>query len=294
MGFGAYLAVLAPQAKIIPTSLSILTLIVIINILGVGKVSSLLMFVVGSCIALLAVISGLSVPSFDLSLLQPLFPHGMEGLMAATGLVFVSYAGVTKVAAIAEEINNPEQNLPKGILISLFITTMIYCLTTLVLVGNLPIHQLTSSLRPIQLLAEKVGGNFWAIVTSVVAIITMCSMANSGILAASRFPFAMSRDHLLPSLIGKISRRFITPVNAIIVSGLMVALIILNLDAPKIAKLASAFILIIYISENFAVIVLRETRVQWYKPAYKSLFYPFTQIFRHPCVLGALPFWHGI
>ncbi len=287
MGFGAYLKVLAPQVELVPTSVSILIFIIILNILGVGKVSSLLMVVVGICIALLAIICSSAVPHFDPQFLSPLFPSGFEGLMAGTALVFVSYAGVTKVAAIAEEISSPEENLPRGIMISLLIVTLVYTLTTFVLVGNIPISELAGNLKPIHLLAEKVGGRTLEVITAVVAIVTMSSMANSGILAASRFPFAMSRDKLLPSLIGDLHQRFLTPVNAIIISGLVVGIVVIKLDAAKIAKFASAFILMIYMAENFAVVILRETRVQWYKPSYESVMYPFTQIFGIICT-GAL------
>ena len=288
MGFGAYLKVLAPQIELVQTSLGILVFIVLINILGVGKVSSLLIVVVSICIALLAIISGGAALKFDLALLDPLFPSGSEGLMAATALVFVSYAGVTKVAAIAEEIKDPERNLPRGIMLSLFIVATIYAGVTFLLVGNFPIPELQNNLKPIYHLALKVGGNVFGFITAIVAVVTMSSMANSGILAASRFPFAMARDHLLPSQIGKLHRRFLTPVWSIIASGIIVGFVLTNMDVGKIAKFASAFMLMIYLVENVAVIVLRETRVQWYRPNYKSPLYPLTQIFGIITTLGLL------
>ena len=288
MGFGAYLKVLAPQIELVPTSLCILFFIIILNILGVGKVSGLLMLVVSSCLILLILLCSSSLPHLNPQHLTPLFPEGMEGLMAATALVFVSYAGVTKVAAIAEEINNPEENLPRGIMLSLLVVTLAYSLTTFILVGVFPVEELSSSLKPIHLLGQKIGGQTLGVITAIIAIITMSSMANSGILAASRFPFAMSRDRLLPSFIGHLHQKFLTPISAIIISGLLVGLVIIELDVAKIAKLASAFVLLIYMSENFAVIILRESRVQWYKPSYRSLFYPYTQIFGILCTVALL------
>ncbi len=279
IGFGAYLNILAPGAELISTSLSVLAFIALINVLGVGKVSTVLMLAVGACIAFLGVVCGLAIPQANLDWATSPPSTGWHGLMAGTALVFVSYAGVTKVAAIAEEIDRPQENLPRGILISLAIVTLLYTLCTFVLVGSFPVEQLIGNLRPIGLLAAKMGGHTLEIVCAVIAVATMSSMANAGILAASRFPFAMSRDNLLPSFIGKLHRKFLTPVNAIIFSALVVGGMVLCLDVEKMAKFASVFILMIYMAENVAVIVLREARVQWYRPTYKSLCYPFTQIF---------------
>ncbi len=279
VGFGAYLKILAPGLELLTTSLIILFFIVLLNILGVGKVSGLLMFVVGLCISLLSGISAASLFSFDINLMQPLFPEGHNGLAAATALVFVSYAGVTKVAAIAEEIKSPEKNLPRGILISLFIATLIYSGVTFLLFGNLPIEQIKGNLSPIYSFAQHLNIPLLPIITAIVAVVTMSSMANSGILASSRFPFAMARDKLLPGFLGKLNRKFLTPVWSIILSGIIVGTVLLTMDVNKIAKFASVFMIIIYMAENIAVVVLRESRIQWYNPEYKSPFYPYVQIF---------------
>lgn len=278
MGFGAYLKILAPGVQLIPTSLSILAFICILNIFGVGKVSGLLMAVVGLCIVLLTGISAGALFSFNAANLEPLFPGGLTGLASATALVFVSYAGVTKVAAIAEEIKEPERNLPRGILISLLLVTVIYSGVSFLLFGNLPIEEVTNNLSPIYSLAVHIQGPILGSITAVIAVLTMSSMANSGLLAASRFPFAMARDELLPSFLGRLNRKYLTPIWSIIISALVMVFVLLNMDVAKIAKFASAFMLLIYMAENISVIVLREARVQWYKPEYKSPLYPFTQI----------------
>lgn len=277
VGFGAYLSIFT-DIPLINASLSVLAVLVILNILGVSKVSQFLMVVV-----LLSIIglTGLSIKasfSHSFEYFTPLMTKGLSGLMLATGLVFVSFAGVTKVAAIAEEIKEPEKNLPKGILISLVIVTCIYVMVTFFLAGQFPMDKLSNNLRPIYDLAFKLGGHGLGLIFAFLAILTMSSMANAGILAASRFPFAMSRDRLLPSFLGKLGKRFLTPTSSIIFSGLVVASVLLLIDVPSIAKLASAFMLLIYIFENIAVIVLRESRVQWYKPGFKSPFYPTMQI----------------
>jgi hypothetical protein len=98
-------------------------------------------------------------------------------------------------------------------------------------------------------------------------------------MAASRFPFAMSRDQLLPGILKKVHPRFLTPFYTILLTGLVMALVITFLNVEKIAKLASAFQVLMYMFVNASVIVLRETGVQWYKPPFRSPFYPFVQLF---------------
>lgn len=278
MGFGAYLEIVA-NVPLELAAFGLLGIIVIINILGVSKVSGLLGLI--TAIGLMTLVT-LFIYSFDKiqeTHFEPLLADGVGGLVAATALVFVSFAGVTKIAAIAEEIKNPGRNLPRGILFSLILVTTVYCSLTFILAGILPMEDLSGNLRPIHTLAEYVGGSTVGLIVAVIAILTMSSVANAGLLAASRFPFAMSRDNLLPPWLGRISSRFLTPFWSIIVSGVLVALVISQLDIIRIAKLASAFMIMMFMFVNVAVIVLRETRVQWYQPVYRCPMYPFTQLF---------------
>ena len=279
VGFGAYLSVFT-DISLQNISLAILILITLLNIFGVGKVSAILIFVVAVCtLSLLGLIgtSILTIPSLPLA--DSFLPQGPAGLMSATALVFISFTGVTKVAAIAEEVKSPEKNLPRGIFISLLSVTVLYCLVSYTLVRVIPIENIHNNLHPIYLLAKKVWSDTGGIIMAIIAILTTSSMGNAGLLAASRFPFAMSRDRLLPSYFGRLHNQYVTPVHSIVISALIIGLAILLLDIGKIAKLASAFMLTIYMMENIAVIVLREARVQWYRPTYHSPLYPFVQIF---------------
>ena len=278
VGLGAYLVVIS-GLPLQPSILVALGLIVTLNILGVGKVSSFLSFFLGLTIVGLLVLMVLSIPHWNAAHLQPLFPKGYSGLANATALVFVSFAGVTKVAAIAEEVRAPERNLPLGILFSLFAVALLYCGVALVLSAVFPPAHISGAIRPIVLLAQQVGPSFLVGPIAVIAVITMMNTSNSGVLAASRFPFAMGKDCLLPSFLGKLSPRFLTPVASILFSGAIVALALFTMDVVKMAKLASAFMIMIYLMENICVIILRETRPQWYKPSYQAPWYPFLQLF---------------
>ncbi len=278
IGIAAYLTVVSAFPQDI-TFLSFLFVIVVLNIFGVGKVSSFVTAILFISLISLTALSLFSIPQWDFQNMAPLFPEGSTGLFSAAALVFVSFAGVTKIAAIAEEVKEPEKNLPRGILISLALVTFIYCAVSFVLGSVYPIEEISGEMRPIYRLAKDIGNPQIGILFAIIAALTMINTSNAGILAGSRFPFAMSRDSLLPAFLGKLHRTYLTPILSILLSGFIVAVVLLFFNVEKIAKFASAFMILGYIAENFCVIVLRESRVQWYKPQYKSPLYPFMQGF---------------
>ncbi|MCY4643589.1 MAG: amino acid permease [Bacteriovoracales bacterium] len=277
VGLGAYFSVIS-SFPLYPTIFTFLGLIIVLNILGVGKVSGFLNFFLSITIIGLLVTMALSYPHWESARLSPILSDGYGGLAEATALVFVSFAGVTKVAAIAEEVIEPEKNLPRSILLSLFIVAILYCATALTLSLVFSPEEMVGETRPLYLLAKKVGHDYFGYFMALVAVITMVNTSNSGILAASRFPFAMSKDQLLPPFLGKLSPRFLTPVAGIVLSGVIISFALLTMDVIKMAKLASAFMIIIYMVENICVVVLRETRPRWYNPNYRAPFYPFLQL----------------
>ncbi|MCB0343121.1 MAG: amino acid permease [Pseudobdellovibrionaceae bacterium] len=277
VGFGAYLSVIA-SLPLLPTAMGLLVVILALNVLGVGKVGGVLVVsVIISITGLFILATGASF-SVRPELLEPFFANGLGEFIYVIALVFVSYAGITKIAAVAEEVKQPGRNIPRGILLSLLLIMVLYSVVNFVLAGNIPQKDFVGDLKPIYSLAERLGGSSLGVVFSVLGVVTMTSMANAGVLAASRFPFAMSRDQLLPDLLGRLHERFMTPIWSILLSGLVVAAAILTMDVEGIAKFASAFILLLFLLENVVVIVLRETRVQWYKPEYKSPLYPWMQL----------------
>ena len=276
VGLGAYFSVIS-TTSLYPAMAISLSLIVIINILGVGKVSSILNLFFGLSIVGTLFLLGFSYSHWEMSHITPLFPNGYGGLADATALVFVSFAGVTKVAAIAEEIKDPEKNLPRGTLLSLFLVTVLYCGVAWTLSSVFPQGELDGEIRPIYVLAQKVAHPAFAFFMAIVAILTMVNTSNSGILAGSRFPLAMSKDRLLPPLFGRLHRKFLTPVASIVFSGIIIAIVVSTMDVVSMAKMASAFMIMIYLVENICVIILRETRPQWYNPSYKAPWYPVLQ-----------------
>ena len=281
VGLSAYLYVLieidASSTKGI--ALFALLVILLLNVFGVKKVEKTQLIIVSISVLSLIGIVFFGTSSFDSSLLEPVFVDGSSGFITGVAFLYISYAGVTKIAAVAGEIKNPEKNLPRTMIFSLFLITMIYVLVALVLVGNVEASVLSTDIKPIHTLFQSIGGNTLGYVAGAVGVITLLSMANSGVLASSRFPFAMGKDRLMPAFLGSVSSKFMTPVSAIITTSTLIALAILFLDVVKIAKLASAFKVLMFIFNELSVIVLRETNAQWYNPSFRSPLYPYVQLF---------------
>jgi len=288
VGFAAYLYVLA-EVPLRPVSLALLALIVVLNVLGIRKVGKVQVLMVSLSLIGLAVLVLWGSLTFQPHNMEGGFSGGAAGLLTAVSFVYISYAGVTQVAAIAEEVENPDRNLPLGITLSLVLITALYAATTLVLIGNVHESRLHEDLHPIYTMADAIAGPVGGVLAAVLGILTMTSMANAGVLSSSRFPFAMSRDRLLPGLLSRVHSAFMTPVACILLTGGVMAVAITFLDVTGIAKLASSLMIVAFMAECLTVIVLRESGVRWYAPTYTAPSYPALQIFG--VVTGAALLW---
>lgn len=288
LGFGAYLRVLGGGLPLKPIAIGCLIVITVLNLGGVKKVSQAQSYILAISLAGLGMLIVGSIPSIQSSQLDAFFNHGPKGFIETVSFLFVSYAGVTKVAAIAGEVKDPGKNLPRAIVLSIVMVTPIYCLVTFVLAGNLDHNMLATDIRPIYTLAAHLGGPVIGIIAAVIAILTMIAMANSGLLASSRFPFAMSRDSLLPAVFSTVSRKSHTPTWCIIFTSLVMAVFIIGVEITAIIKLASAFKILAFMANEISLIILRTSSPQWYKPSYSAPFFPWLQIVASTMCLGLL------
>ena len=296
IGMGAYLALFF-DIPIKPLAVALTLGFMAVNIVGAKETSGLQRILVTALVVILGffVIQGLA-EVFTLGLgpiardqFTPFLPFGWEGLVGTIGFVFVSYAGLTKVASVSEEVQNPERNIPLGMILSLATATFIYVVGVYIMVAVLDPGELRSDLTPVATAAtaffdwlpQPVG----LILIVVAAIAAFASTGNAGILSASRYPLAMARDRLVWPGFAELGR-FGTPTRAIVSTGALMALCIVALDIEGIAKLASAFQLLLFSLLCVAVIVMRESRIEAYDPGYRSPLYPWMQI-----VGIVAPFW---
>jgi amino acid transporter/mannitol/fructose-specific phosphotransferase system IIA component (Ntr-type) len=222
------------------------------------------------------VLTGLG--SAKVTRLEGFLAKGWPAIFATSGLVFISFGGLTKVVSVAEEVKQPSRNLPLGMILSWIVVTVFYLAVVFITIGVLDGNELSVSLLPISAAANKTVGLFGFILLSLAAIAAFLTTANGGILAASRSPMAMSRDKLLPTALARISKRFKTPqISIMITGGFMIAAIVL-LDLESLVKTASTLQLILFTLVNTSVIIMRESRIQAYRPQFKSPLYPYIYI----------------
>jgi len=288
IGMGAYLAIYA-DVPVKPLAAALTVAFGVLNVVGAKESSWLQRILVTVLVGVLAfyaaqgvfsVVGGQSAAGGAGGEFTPFFTEGVRGFLATIGIVFVSYAGLTKVASVAEEVQNPDRNIPLGMGLSLLTATAIYVIGVAIMVAILPASELHADLTPVYTSGEVFFN--WLpyalgpILIVVAAVAAFASTGNAGIMSASRYPLAMARDRLLPEGFSKIGR-FNTPTRSVAVTvGLMLVIIFL-LSEEGVAKLASAFQLLIFALLNFAVIVMRESQIPSYAPGYRSPLYPWMQ-----------------
>ena len=296
IGFSAYMYAVTNYLDITTNStfviMSALALITILNILGIKKVKAFQtpILALTTILILLICVFQLFDASFD-------FSRPMDGALDVTkndpllvaeaaALVFVAYAGIYKAGALGGEVKEPEKNLPQGMLISLLLITLLYVVVTFIMMGAVEGEWWLDSNGspredPIFAFVDAVVATEVGIVMALLAFLTMISGALSGLLAASRFLFAMAKDCLLPDRLSETNQKFGTPQWSIILTGVAMGVCILTLPVKDVAKLASGFQIMVIVALNACVMVLRRENpeTEWYQPTFKSPLYPYVQIF---------------
>lgn len=296
IGFSAYLYAVTTYFDVTVNSMtmamSALVLITVLNIFGIKKVKSFQTPILAFTTILLLIICFVQLFGADIDFSRPIdgaldvSKNDPRLLGEAAALVFVAYAGIIKVGAIGGEVKNPQKNLPHGILYSLLIVTILYCLVTFIMMASVDgtwwLNEDGSAREdPVFAFVDAVASTNIGITIAILAVLTMISGALSGVLASSRFLFAMARDNLLPQSLEDVNTKFETPHWAIIITALTMAICMLTLPVKDVAKLASGFQIMVIMVLNLSVIVLRKANFahEWYHPKFKSPLYPWLQIF---------------
>jgi amino acid transporter/mannitol/fructose-specific phosphotransferase system IIA component (Ntr-type) len=255
-----------------------------LNIVSVKHTSKFQIVLVAMLLAILAFFVLFGSKSVEAVRFKGFLEQGWLKVLATAGLVFVSFGGLTKVASIAEEVKHPGKNLPMGMILAWLVVTAFYIGVIIVTVGVMDGSEFKEMyeqdrLVPISLAASKFMGSSGFVLLSVAAIAAFVTTANGGILAASRSPLAMSRDQLLPPILSHVNERFKTPHLSIALTGGFMIAAIVFLDIESLVKTASTLMLILFILVNTSVIIMRESRIQSYRPKFKSPLYPYIHIF---------------
>ncbi len=288
VGFGAYLA-LVFKLPVEPLAIGLTVVFAGLNVFGVKESAGVQRVLVLLLVLIMVfyVANGLwwvaeqGFGEINRERMTPFFPFGVEVLPATVGMVFVSYAGLTKVANVAEEVSRPERNLPLGMAAALITVTMVYLLGVYAMLSAIPPEILHEDLTPVatashQFLAWMPAHTGLALVLAA-AFSAFASTGNAGLMAASRLPMAMARDGLAAQPLAKISPLGTPAISVLVTAGFMIlAIAFLNVEA--LARMASAFLLFVFVLLNLSLVVFRESRIKSYVPVFPVPFYPWTPI----------------
>lgn len=277
VGMGAYLSLFVHDVPITTIAILLAVAFGVLNLVGAKATGSLQVVLVGGVLASLAWFVAAGVPRVDTTHFEGFWNAGFDNILQTAAMVYVSYVGVTKVASVSEEVRDPEKNLPRAVFYSVLTAIAVYGFGVVVIVGVLPKESLYGDLTPVATAAEAFAGKWGKLVVAIAAILAFSSVANAGILSASRYPLAMSRDHLMPRVLARLGKDGIPRIAVIFTLALVVGVIV-AFDPSRIAKLASSFQLLMFALVCAAVIVMRESRIESYDPSFRSPLYPYTQI----------------
>lgn len=294
VGLGQYVRFFSP-VPVLATAVAGGLLLILVNWTGAKVSGTLQNVIVVGLLAILGAFVGRGLFAVQTELLTPFFHFGWGGVLATTGLVFISYLGIVKAAAISEEVRDPGRNLPWGLLSSVLLVTVLYVVVMLIVTGVLPIEAgsdhpgIVEREAPLADAGALFLGAFGGAIVGVSGILATVSTGNAAILSSARFPFAMSRDGLMTPWLNQTSSRFKTPSRAIwVTGGTMLALVFL-FDVEQLAKLGGTFGIIVFAFLNLAVLILRRAQPPWYDPSFKSPLYPFMQIVGAVAALALIP-----
>ncbi|HOZ45587.1 MAG TPA: amino acid permease [Candidatus Hydrogenedentes bacterium] len=251
--------------------------LVAVNLVGVKEAARLQVALVAGLLGLMVVYVIYGLPAASLGRFEPFAPKGTAAVFSTAGLVFVAYGGLLKVASVAEEVRSPGRTIPLGMILSLVLIGLCYLLMITATIGIVDPEVLRNTLTPITDGAHIVMGPVGKTAISVAASLAFLTTANTGILAGSRYLLALSRDGMLPASVGHVNSRFHTPHVAILATGCCVILP-LFVDLYILVESASIGLILTNVFALVSVIILRESRLQNYRPVFRAPLYPWLQI----------------
>ncbi|XP_066307541.1 cationic amino acid transporter 2, vacuolar-like [Miscanthus floridulus] len=184
------------------------------------------------------------------------FPHGVNGMLAGSATVFFAYIGFDTVASTAEEVKNPQRDLPLGIGVALAICCALYMAVSVVIVGLVPYFAMDPD-TPISSAFTEHGMQWAMYVVTSGAVLALCSTLMGSLLPQPRILMAMARDGLLPSFFSDVYKQTQVPVKSTIVTGIFAAALAFAMDVSQLAGMVSVGTLLAFTIVAVSILILR-------------------------------------
>ncbi|GMV78526.1 MAG: hypothetical protein AMXMBFR79_16570 [Chitinophagaceae bacterium] len=233
----------------------IVILITILAYIGIKESKKSANFMVIFKIAVIIFIIVMGFFYVDTNNWKPFLPNGFGGVLVGVSAVFYAYIGFDAISTTAEECKNPQRDLPKGMMYSLIICTILYILIALVLTGMVNYSELNVT-DPLAFVFERLGLKKTGYIISISAVVATTSVLLVFQLGQPRIWMSMSRDGLLPKKFAKVHPKFGTPSFATIITGVIVAFPTLIMPADLVTDLTSIGTLFAFVLVCLGVLVL--------------------------------------
>jgi APA family basic amino acid/polyamine antiporter len=263
----------------------ITVLVTALLVVGVSEAASVNGAIVITKVAVLLVVIAAGAMFIDPTNWHPFVPpntgtfgeYGWSGVLRGAGVIFFAYIGFDAVSTSAQEARNPQRDMPRGILGSLAICTLLFVLVSGVMVGLVPYKAMLNQAAPlvltIEAAADKAIGTPWQGTMAVVKVLVtvgglaaLSSVMVVMMLAQPRIFLSMSKDGLLPAWAGRVHPRFRTPHISTLATGVVVALAAGFTPIGTLGSLVSIGTLMAFVIVSFGIIVLRRTRPDLPRP----------------------------
>ena len=246
----------APGAIVNLPALLIVVVISAILVVGISesaRINSIIVAIKLTAVAIVILVGAFYVRPANWS---PFVPFGWHGIMKGAAVIFFAYIGFDAVSTAAEEVVNPQRNLPIGIIASLLVCTVLYIVVAAVVTGMTPYSTIDIN-APLASAFVNQGLNFVSAIVSLGAVAGLTSVLLVLLLGQSRIFFAISRDGLLPPAFSRIHPRFRTPYIPTIVTGIAVGITAAFLPIQEIAELTNIGTLFAFVLVCIGVWILR-------------------------------------
>ncbi len=290
VGFGHYATALLTEAGlqipgiVLPLALTAGGLLTGLSVLGTENTAKLQNGIVGILLVILVLFLGYgSLDALGLfgrqTTPEDFRPFGNLPILTTAALVFTSYLGFAQVATVAGEVKEPAKTLPRAMVGSVLIVTVLYVITILVATSTFGSQHLASLGETAMIeVARELAGVLGAVAILGAGLLATLSSANASILSSSRSIYAVARDRLVPEGASRINLRFGTPHVALVLAGVPTLVLVATGQVEVLAEVASFLHLIMYGLICVAMVILRFRSPAWYDPSFRTPGYPWLPV----------------